>query len=157
MQNIAWVKFLRHLPPALQDGLAVKTLGGTEVSISTILRIDHEFFAFKGRLSGTQDTGRVFFIPYFQIDHLYYQKEVREEDFITAFDSLLMPDPLAETPAQAAPSPPESVQPAMKEPEMESAPANRSTPVPIKSAVLERFRSRSSSSSPGTSTRTPQG
>ena len=30
MQNKAYMSFLRHLPQSLQDGLAIKTLGGTE-------------------------------------------------------------------------------------------------------------------------------
>ena len=158
MLNIAWGTFLRHLPPALQDGLSVKTRGGTEVSIATILRIDHELFAFKGRLSGTQDTGRVFFIPYDQIDHLYYVKEVREEDFKSAFDSLLMPDPLAGTPFQETTTLQNS--PSVREtPVVEEAvpAATRPAPVPLKSAVLERFRSRTGSSCNGTKPQPSQG
>ena len=138
MQDIAYITFLRHLPPALQDGLSVKTLGGTEIALQVILRVDHEFFAFKGRLAGTQDTGRVFFIPYTQIDHLFYQKEVREEDFSAAFDGLHMPAPAELAPAAGQaraeePAPDES--PA--EEAADSLPVNRPTPVPMKSAVLD--------------------
>ncbi len=152
MLNSSWVAFLRHLPPALQQGLAVKTLGGTEVSVQVLLRIDHEFFAFKGRLAGTQDAGRVFFVPYEQIDHLYYQKEVREEDFCTAFDSLKMPSAEevgVQAPTRTAPPAETPVAPVPEAPAPEPTPVNRPTAVPIKSAVLERFRSRSSSTARG--------
>ena len=158
MQNFAWVSFLRHLPAALQDGLAVKTRGGTEMALQTILRIEHEFFAFKGRLAGTQDAGRVFFIPYDQIDHLFYQKEVRESDFSEAFDSLCMPSPEAAA-VVTAPANKASAEPAEQEqPEAaEAAPANRPTPVPLKSAVLERFRSRSGNGGSSVNLRPSQG
>ncbi len=152
MENLSFAKFLRHLPPVLQEGLSFKTLGGTEITLQVILRIDHEFVAIKGRLAGTQDAGRVFFIPYNQIDHLYYQKEVREEEFNTAFESLCMPDPDTAT-ATAAPVEEE----APAEEAAESVPVNRPTPVPIKSAVLERFRSRSSPTSNPNITRPTQG
>ena len=120
-----------------------------------ILRIDHEFFVFKGRLAGTQDAGRVFFIPYKQIDHLYYQKEVSEAEFIASFGSLEMPNPTMDSPGQTVA--PEAVEPAVEEaapePTPETTPVNRPTPVPIKSAVLERFRSRAPSSSSSISLR----
>jgi hypothetical protein len=141
MDNLAFATFLRHLPPELQEGLSFKTLGGTEITLQIILRIDHEFVALKGRLAGTQDAGRVFFVPYNQIDHFYYQKEVREEDFNAAFESLRMPDPAgaAVAAAPAATAAPEA--PASES--ADSVPVDRPTPVPIRSAVLERFRSRS--------------
>ena len=156
MQNIAWLSFLRHLPQSLQDGLAIKTLGGTEIAIQTILRLDHEFFALKGRLAGTQDAGRVFFIPYDQIDHLFYHKEIRESDFSAGFDSLQMPSPGAEAviPSSLHTS---NVEPTAAEPVPDSVTVNRPTPVPLKSAVLERFRTRSGSSSPGVNLRPSQG
>jgi hypothetical protein len=151
MQNLAHATFLRHLPPALQDGLSIKTKSGTLISLQTILRIDHEFVAIKGRISGTQDAGRVFFVPYDQIDHFYYQKELREEEFNAAFEGLRMPDPTAAVP------PPVDAPVDEEDLSANSAPINRPTAIPIKSAILERFRSRSGSSSPGTSSRSPQG
>jgi hypothetical protein len=169
MQNIAWVTFFRHLPPALLDTLSIKMMSGTEVSIQSILRVDHEFVVLKGRLAGTQDAGRVFFLPYRQIDHLYYQKEVRESEFNDAFDSLQMPIPGteaavaapegAESPAEAVPTDevPAFAAEAMPEGTPESTPVNRPTPVPIKSAVLERFRARTISSGSAPSARPSQG
>jgi len=155
MQNVAYATFLRHLPQGHFDSLAIKTLGGTEILIQTILRVDHEFVALKGRLAATQDAGRVFFIPYRQIDHLFYQKEVKDEEFSAVYDSLRMPDPGMVPPPASAEAP--AVAEAAIEPEPPQVPVNRPTPVPIKSAVLERFRARSSASANGLTNRPSSG
>src|SRR5262249_52747080 len=132
----------------MQEGLTVKTLGGTEIAVQTILRVDHEFVALRGRLAGTQEAGRFFFLPYTQIDYLGYQKDLMEADFKAIFETLAMPAPAA----AAGDNAPESAEgptreaagpPAESPPDAAAAASERGTPTPLKSAVLERFRSRS--------------
>jgi hypothetical protein len=139
MQNDAWVKILRHIPAAEQGKLMLVTTSGTEIAVQCFLRIDPECLAFKGRLAGSTDGGRVFFIPYARIDYFGYQQPVKESDFQELFGNLEMPS--------AEPSEAES------SPALPAAPTPRQTPV-IKSAVLEKFRARSVSSV-GTTMRPP--
>jgi hypothetical protein len=148
MQSAAWAALIRHIPPGVHDNLMLVTHSGTEMSLNAIIRIDHEFMAVKGRLSGSQDTGRIFFIPYSEIDYLGFQKAVKETDFQEMFGGLIMPEPAAvpAVPVAAAETPPEPVPVASEPqpvPQEETAPAPARQPVPIKSAVLERFRARS--------------
>ncbi len=158
MQSSVWVLLLRQVPPEQYNNLMLVTSGRTEIAVQCVLRIDHEFMAIKGRLAGSQDAGRLFFIPYDRIDYLGFQQAVKESEFHEIFDSLTVPAPAAVA-APAAAEPP----PAAPDREPEAAPpvapslsgVNRPL-TPIKSAVLERFRARSVTS-PGTALRPPLG
>jgi hypothetical protein len=160
MHRSVWVALLRHLPPELHDQIMLVTVGGTEIAIGGLLRIDREFVAIKGRLAGSQEMGRVFFIPFDHIDYFGFQKPLRETEFHELFDSLTIPDgeatgslPPAEEPAifaEPAPTAPAGAgAPAAPPGQAPSAPPSYAR-LPIKSAVLERFRARSNGSS-GTS------
>jgi hypothetical protein len=159
MHSSVWVLLIRQVPPEQHNNLMLVTSGRTEIAVQTVLRIDHEFMAIRGRLAGSQEAGRVFFIPYDQIDYLGFQQPIKESEFHDLFDGLVVPAPAAVAPAAPAAEPP----PAAPAPEPEAAPpvapsangAGRPA-TPIKSAVLERFRARSVSS-PGTALRPSSG
>ncbi len=169
MQSYAWAALFRHIPVNVHGNLMLVTRSGTEICVQVILRVDHEFLAFKGRLAGSQDAGRLFFLAFDQIDYLGFQQEVKEEVFHELFDGLNIappamaaPLPPPESAAEPAPepepapdAPPAAVPAAVPEapsgpegaaaaPVSPSAAARGGTP--IKSAVLERFRSRQPSS-----------
>jgi hypothetical protein len=161
MHSFAWAALLRHIPGSAHNNLMLVTRSGTEICVQMILRVDHEFVAFKGRLAGSQDAGRLFFLAFDQIDYLGFQQEVKEEAFHEMFDSLQVPAPVAapleEVVAVAEPVPEPEPEPAPKAvPEAAAESQDAAAPVapsaaarggtPIKSAVLERFRSRQPSS-----------
>jgi hypothetical protein len=134
MQHIAWERLLRQIPAKEQDGMKLMTNTRTEIAIQSILRMDEDFLIVKGRLAGSQDAGRVFFVPYAHIDHLGFYREVKDSEFDEMFAGL-----------NAAPVPAIAVSPAADE-----------TKAPIKSAVLERFRSRGGSTIIGRSPLAPR-
>jgi hypothetical protein len=117
----AWPRLLRLVPAKEVDGLMLVTSTRTEMAIQAILRLDPDFLIIKGRLAGSQEQGRVFFIPYDQIDHIGFYRSVKDAEFNEMF---------ADLDASTA----EAAEPGAVEP-------NGKTP--IKSAVLERFRARS--------------
>jgi hypothetical protein len=120
------------------------TTAGVEIALQSILRVDGECLAIKGRLAGQQEAGRVFFIPFDRIDYLGFQQPLKESEFQEMFSSFSFP---AAAPAAAAAQATEPEQPAAPAPPFQgSALVNQRTPAPIKSAVLERFRSRSTTS-----------
>src|SRR5205823_894312 len=116
-----WPRLLRLVPPTDQDNLMLVTSNRTEFAIQAILRLDSEFVIIKGRLAGSQDQGRVFFIPYDQIDHVGFYRAFKDAEFTEMFAGLDEALAAAELPAGEA----------------------NGTKSPIKSSVLERFRSRS--------------
>src|SRR5262249_28473370 len=131
MREVSWATLLRHIPPEQQDGMMLITKAGTEITINNLLRIDHEFVAFRGRLAGSQEGGRLFIVPYDNIDYLGTQKPIKDSDFQETFGNLVMPEPAAI--ALEDPVPPLAPSAPM--------PSGRTVST-IKSAVLERFRSR---------------
>ena len=148
MHNAAWVKLLQYIPLSEQAKLMLVTASGTEISIQCLLRIDPECLALKGRLAGSQDAGRVFFIPYANIDYFGFQQPLKESDFHELFGNLEIPHAGAPV---IAPPPPAEPEPAAAE----EAPApSLRNPLAIKSSVLEKFRSRSLTN-PGTMIRPP--
>jgi hypothetical protein len=143
MHNSVWTALLRHLPPEQYDQLMLVTVGGTEIALQTVLRIEQEFMAVKGRLAGSQDAGRVFFIPYAQIDYFGFQQPLKESDFHQLFGTLTLPAPGQAVAADPATLTPEPVR---DPPDGEPAMPGSGVRTPIKSAILERFRSRTASS-----------
>jgi hypothetical protein len=159
MHNAAWVKLLRHIPETEHSKLMLVTTGGTEIAVQCLLRIDAECLALRGRMAGSTDGGRVFFVPYSHIDYFGFQQPLRESEFHDLFGKLelsgatsaavtpsALPEPL---PAAAEPLSPTPT------PLPGSKPGTGSrNPLSIKSTVLEKFRSRSTTS-PGTQMRPP--
>ncbi len=144
MHDAAWVKLLRHIPASEQSNLMLVTTSGTEIAIQSLLRIDPECLALRGRLAGSTDAGRVFFVPYSQIDYFGFQQPLKEADFQQLFgnlDSLTATSSTDPEPAEPAPAP-------------SAQPTPPRTPVAIKSVVLEKFRARSNTN-PGTQMRPP--
>jgi hypothetical protein len=123
----AWARLLRLIPPAQQDSLMVVTSNRTEFAVQAILRLDSEFIIIRGRLAGSQDQGRVFFIPCDKIDHVGFYPAVKEAEYNEMFGDLDAAPPTADSSAADA----------------------NGFKAPIKSAVLERFRSRSAGGAPG--------
>jgi hypothetical protein len=139
MHNSVWTTLLRQIPPEKQAILTVVTAGGVEIAVQCVLRIDAEFLALKGRLAGTQDAGRIFFIPFNRIEYLSTQQELKESEFQEMF-----PAAPAETEAEA-PLPEEPAEAAMEDAPPTGLPSKTPLPPSVKSAVLDRFRSRGSS------------
>ena len=145
MHDAAWVKLLRHIPASEQSNLQLVTTSGREIAIQCLLRIDPQCLALRGRLAGSQDAGRIFFVPYSHIDYFGFQQPLKEAEFHELFGSL---ESLSAEPPAAAPEPAE---PAGQRP---PRPTPARTPIAIKSAVLEKFRARSNTHQ-GTQMRPP--
>jgi hypothetical protein len=157
MRGCVWATLLRCIPAEHHNILMVVTRCGTEIALQNVLRIDDEILAIRGRLAGSQDSGRLYFVPLDNIDYFGFNRMVKDEEYTAMFGNY-QPPPLA-APAPVAPPVPAVVQsqaavqpPEPESPEPEAAPEPALTPppsaplkptLPIKSAVLERFRSRS--------------
>lgn len=142
MQGPEWIRMFRHIPPAQQDSLVLMTAAGIEIALQTIVRLEESYLVVRGRMAGTTDTGRLFFVPYDQITYVGIQKMVAEAE-IQAL--------LGEPGAPVAPARPAPAEQSTGEPAAESglaAPPDPSRPgsrpgAPSKEQLLERLRARS--------------
>ncbi len=165
MQSSAWISLLRLIPPAQHENLALITLSGIEITIQNIIRMEMDYVVLRGRLAGSSDAGRVFFVPYDQINLVAFQKEVKEA-VVRGFFGEVQPAPAA------APAPAKAETEAAAEPEAVPIPELTPTPSPAtpptpdsptppepimpglrpgiaaKSAILERLRGKAAAQTP---------
>lgn len=168
MRGTAWVSLLKRFSPAEQEKMMLVTGVGIEIAIQQILIIQEDYMLIRGRLSGSSDTGRVFFIPYDHIDHFGWQKPLREEEIIAIFPEagavvapqrVVTPAAAPATPQRPSPAPepipgaapidaaapseepaPVAAETAPPPPPPEPTPSGR--PAVDKEALLERLRAR---------------
>ncbi|MFQ3591808.1 MAG: hypothetical protein SNJ82_01300 [Gemmataceae bacterium] len=156
-----WLTLFRHIPPEQQSRFTLITINGTEISVQSFLRLESDFAIIKGRLAGSQDAGRVFFIPYASIDTFSFTNPVKDSEVAELFDSWKPPviEPEVQPPSWHGT---ENLPLEMIAPAAPVAPSTR-TPVPtrlseqgtlrpLRSEVLERFKS----SRPGSSLNLPR-
>ncbi len=167
MQSSAWIVLLRRIPPEQHDTLAIVTTIGIEINVQGILRTEEEHVVIRGRLAGTTDTGRVFFVPYNQINYLGFQKEVKEAQIRALYGESPPAEP-AEPKTEVLTTGPALAEPAATDATADSAPPPPPPPepnpppeppkpatqlkIPRKSGLLERLRARAQI---GSNTRPP--
>ena len=98
MQNADWIELFRLIPPEQQNVLVLTTISGMDLNIETILRTEPSVLVFRGRVQGSTDDGRVFFLPYRQIDFLQMNRFVRENEIQEMFSRAAPPAPEPEKP-----------------------------------------------------------
>jgi hypothetical protein len=79
MQNPSWAELLRRVPARYHNILVLMT-ASAELAIQDLIRMEAEYLVVRGRVSGTTDTGRIFFVPYDQIVYVGLSKPVKEEE-----------------------------------------------------------------------------
>lgn len=100
MQNTDWIELFHLIPPEQQNILVLTTVGGTDLNIEMVLRTEPSVLVFRGRVQGSTDDGRVFFLPYRQIDYLQMNRFVRENEIQEMFSKAAPPPPAAEKPPE---------------------------------------------------------
>lgn len=148
MQSLAWEMLFRAIPEEQQNNVILITRAGVEISIQCLLRIEPECIVIRGRLSGSQDAGRVFFIPYQQIDNIGFFREMKEADFHAMFSDLTFPGRPGTAMVEALSADDDPAEEVGTPVVPGAIPASRMD-IPIKSEVLERFRNRSGNGRPG--------
>jgi hypothetical protein len=152
MQSDTWKTLLEKVPADYHHNLLVVTSVGLEVSVQTILRKEDEYLVVRGRLAGTTDTGRLFFIPYDQINLVCIQKPMRAAEVSAMFgepvdtaeadtEETSLGEANATTAAEAEDV--EKTQPIAQPPVVEEPPKPATPPRLSKSELLARIRSRS--------------
>ncbi len=85
MLGPSWVELFRRIPAGLQDSLVMLTSAGAEIMIQKILVMEQDYFVFRGRMSGSQDSGLVIIMPYDQISNVCFSKRMLEPEVFSIF------------------------------------------------------------------------
>src|ERR1700722_5067121 len=104
MRGSVWATLLRCIPPEHHNILMLVTRCGPEIALQNILRLDDEILAIRGRLAGSQDSGRLYFVPLDNIDYFGFNRMVKDEEYVALFGNYQ--PPLEAAPAPPAPAPP---------------------------------------------------
>jgi hypothetical protein len=157
MQSTSWIALLQRIPASQHEKLAVVTSVGIEIAIQNIFRLEPDHLVIRGRLAGTTETGRVFFIPYDQLNYVGFQKEVPEALIREIYgepepapepnhraEAKLETAPPAEVASAAPAAPPEPPEPKPAlPPVLEPAKPEPRLAIPSRSGILARLRARS--------------
>jgi hypothetical protein len=88
MQNRDWIDLFRLIPLDQHNTLVLTTASGMDVNLDTILRTEQDYLVFRGRVAGNTEDGRVFFLPYRQIDFLHINRQVKEVEIREMYGAL---------------------------------------------------------------------
>ncbi len=127
MTNVEWIDMLRVIPPEQQNELVLVLKNMSEISVDTFFRFEPTFLVVRGRVAGTTDEGRGFFVPYDQMVYVRIERVVNLHELQAIFDGLpgRTVAPVAETPAPvpppAADAPPPAAAPPAPEPTTHNA------------------------------------
>jgi hypothetical protein len=144
----AWIAIFRRIPADLQDGLSLGLTTGAEIVVQKILKLDPDFMMIRGRVAGTQDTGRVVFIPYGQLTYVAITRDLKDAEVEAIFGKGAPPAANDLPPAAAAA--PEPV--AEKATVSQEAPAVNppKAPAPVsRAALVAKVRDRLKDQGPG--------
>lgn len=141
MQREAWRAIFDRVPREHHPGMMVVTSIGIEINVNSIQLLEDDYVVIRGRLGGTTDAGRVFFVPYDQINYVTFNREVQEAQVQEMLGLDSSGEKLPAIPAEPAPAPLEAVEAAKPEPAAQAPPAPAKQQ-PSKMALLERIRSR---------------
>jgi hypothetical protein len=149
MQNSAWIGLLKRIPVDQHNSLAIVTTVGIEINIQNVVRIEDDHVVIRGRLAGTTDTGRAFFVPYSQINYMGFGKDMKEPQIRALYGETPPAEEIeqkthtepAQPPASEAVVPPPPPEPETPPPVEPPRPAPQ-LKIPRKSGVLERLRAR---------------
>ncbi len=141
--NQAWITMFRRIPATIHDGLTVGLRSGAEIAIQTILKLDPDFIIMRGRLTGTQEGGKILLVPYAEMTVLSLLRPLKDPEVEEIFGKGDPPELIALPAVSAeAPAAPRSDQAAG-----ESAPATADSPAKSpeqlsKSALVAKLRQR---------------
>jgi hypothetical protein len=107
--NEAWIEMFRRIPVSLHDALALGLTTGSEIVVQKIVTLDPRFMIIRGRLAGTQDTGRVVVVPYNQLTFAAVQRDLKDSEVESMFGQGA-PVTFAETPMSTADETPRPVE-----------------------------------------------
>src|SRR5262245_34022565 len=159
MDNQAWRDLIGKVPQKQHNKLAIMTYVGIEIAVQDLVRVQEDYLVIRGRLAGTSDAGRLFFIPFDQITYLGIMQLIREDELDEKFGAqrqeVAAAAETADQPTAEQPPPESESEPELepeKVDELSAEPASQTTQTPVKfpnrAELLERIKNRKQKGQP---------
>ena len=145
MQNQDWIEMFRVIPPEQHNQIVVVLQNGSELAIDTFFRFEPHFMVARGRVAGTLDENRAFFVPYNQMLYYRIERTMRLEELETIFAGRAETTPPS---PETNGTPPAAAVAATVVPAPVPAPAAPADPNAARNALLERIRAARATQSP---------
>jgi hypothetical protein len=134
MNSQAWINLFRTIPVNLHDGLALTLTTSAEVIVQSFVKLDPDFVILRGRMAGTQDTGRVVILPYSNLVSVNFARRMTEPEIEAVFGRNVQ--------ACASAAPEASGNAATVTNECDAVNASARPAMPSKTALLAKLRAR---------------
>ena len=85
MQGASWITLFRRIPANLHDGVILTMTTGGEVVVQKLIKLDADVVILRGRMAGTQDSGRIIILPYTQLMAINFTRRLSEKDVTAIF------------------------------------------------------------------------
>lgn len=85
MTRDEWMTMFRGFPEAEHNRLVLVLQNGAEISIDTVFRFEPHFLILRGRVGGTIDEARGFFIPYSEMVYVRFERVMKLEELNEMF------------------------------------------------------------------------
>jgi hypothetical protein len=147
MQGTSWITLFRRIPANLHDGLILSLTTGSEVVVQRFIKLDPDVMLLRGRMAGTQDSGRVVILPYSYLVAINFTRRIGDAEVETIFGKNTQPFAanITLSPAGEEDEKPEMAdlehEPALANGHAEAAPGVRAA-LPSKAELLAKLRAR---------------
>ncbi len=92
MTNQEWIDMFRVIPTEQHNQMVLVLQNGSEIAIDTLFRFEPNFLVLRGRVAGSTDEGRGFFIPYNQMLYYRIERVIKLEELESIFSNPSAPD-----------------------------------------------------------------
>jgi len=144
-ENQNWIAMFRRIPGTMQDAIALGLTTGAEIVVQKIVKLEPDFMIVRGRVAGTQDSGRVVLIPYDKLAFVSLTKPLKDPELNGLFGKGA-PPAVADLPVESPDSPsPEPAEDMAEDPPMEAtaiSPPPKKPEAVSKTALLAKLRER---------------
>ena len=87
MSNSEWIELFRLVPEHEHNKLVIVFQSGMEICVDTLVRFEKQFAVMRGRMAGTIEESRGFFVPYEQMLCLRLERVVKSEELQEIFSN----------------------------------------------------------------------
>ena len=85
MRGVEWMEMLKLIPVDQHNNMVLVLKSGGEIMMESVFRFEPHFAVIRGRVGGTTDEGRAFFVPYDEMNYFRLERTVKADELEELF------------------------------------------------------------------------